>query len=190
MLFTRLPSTSRDLLRLVVWLAVLQAIVQAAAPTSRPPRRRGLGHPGTRDLDRDRPAPVPDPTAPRGLTVSQSACAAGADRPHRARRGRRAPSARRRGCRGGGGWYGERETKSNSRLLGHLNIQSLKPKILELSTELSKFKYDLLTLNETWLRPSTPNRLLVSVLGLPLGQGAEWKIQTESQHKEWKNMTQ
>ena len=30
----------------------------------------------------------------------------------------------------------------------------------------------------------------VSVLGLLLGQGAEWKIQTESQHKEWKNMTQ
>ena len=28
-----------------------------------------------------------------------------------------------------------------------------------------------------------------SVLGLLLGQGAEWKIQTESQHKEWKNMT-
>ena len=41
------------------------------------------------------------------------------------------------------------------------NIQSLKPKIFELSTELSKFKYDLLTLKETWLRPSTPNRLLV-----------------------------
>ena len=30
----------------------------------------------------------------------------------------------------------------------------------------------------------------LSILGLLLGQGAEWKIQTESQHKEWKNMTQ
>ena len=29
-----------------------------------------------------------------------------------------------------------------------------------------------------------------SVLGLLLSQGAEWKIQIESQHKEWKNMTQ
>ena len=29
-----------------------------------------------------------------------------------------------------------------------------------------------------------------NVLGLFLGQGAEWKIQTESQHKEWKTMTQ
>ena len=28
-----------------------------------------------------------------------------------------------------------------------------------------------------------------SVLGLLLGQGAEWKIQTGSQHKEWINMT-
>ena len=29
-----------------------------------------------------------------------------------------------------------------------------------------------------------------SVLGLLLGQGAEWKIQAESQHKEWENMIQ
>ena len=29
-----------------------------------------------------------------------------------------------------------------------------------------------------------------SVLGLLLGQSADWKIQTESQHKEWKNMIQ
>ena len=29
----------------------------------------------------------------------------------------------------------------------------------------------------------------ISVLGLLLGQGAEWKIQTGSQHKECKNMT-
>ena len=29
-----------------------------------------------------------------------------------------------------------------------------------------------------------------SVLRLPLRQGAEWKIQTESQHTEWKNITQ
>ena len=31
-----------------------------------------------------------------------------------------------------------------------------------------------------------PNALFFSVLGLLLGQGAEWKIHTESQHKEWK----
>ena len=157
----RPSSISRDLLRLVVWLAVLQAVVRAAVPAPRPPQRRVQGHPGSRDLDRCRPAPAPTPAGWSGPTASQSAGTA-AERPHRTRRGRRAPSARHRGCRGGRGWCGGGGAGAGARLLiGHLNIQSLKPKILELSTELNKFKYDILTLNETWLRPSTPNRLLV-----------------------------
>ena len=46
-------------------------------------------------------------------------------------------------------------------LIGALNIQSLKPKLLELTDEISRNNYDVLLLSETWLRPSTPNRLLV-----------------------------
>ena len=42
-----------------------------------------------------------------------------------------------------------------------LNIQSLKPKISELSQELNRFDYDFAILSETWLKPSIPNRLLV-----------------------------
>ena len=45
--------------------------------------------------------------------------------------------------------------------VGLLNVQSLKPKLLELADELHHASYDILALNETWLRPSTPSRLLV-----------------------------
>ena len=36
----------------------------------------------------------------------------------------------------------------------------MKPKLLELSEELDRFNYDLMTLSETWLKSSVPNRLL------------------------------
>ena len=78
--------------------------------------------------------------------------------PHGTRRGRRVPSARRRGRRAQR-WFGNQPTVF---LIGHLNIQSLKPKILDLPAELDKFKYDLFSLNESWLRPDTPSRLLVA----------------------------
>ena len=39
-------------------------------------------------------------------------------------------------------------------------MQSIKPKILELNRELNKRRYDLLSVTETWLKPSTPSRLL------------------------------
>ena len=42
------------------------------------------------------------------------------------------------------------------------NYKKLRQKIIDLSTELNKFQYELLSLNETWLRPDTPPRLLVT----------------------------
>ena len=45
-------------------------------------------------------------------------------------------------------------------LIGSLNVQSVKPKLLELSQELHRFSYDVMALQETWLKPSTPSRLL------------------------------
>ena len=69
------------------------------------------------------------------------------------RRGRRAHARGKRG----GGW---RAAASTGLLIGTLNIQSLKPKLLELTHEANQSQYDLLILNETWLRPSIPNRLL------------------------------
>ena len=41
-----------------------------------------------------------------------------------------------------------------------LNIQSLKPKSVELRDEIERFSYDFVALCETWLKPITPNRLL------------------------------
>ena len=42
-----------------------------------------------------------------------------------------------------------------------INIQSLKPKTVDLYQELTRFDYDFVVLSETWLKPSIPNRLLV-----------------------------
>ena len=54
-----------------------------------------------------------------------------------------------------------RPTDPPKLLIGSLNIQSLKPKIQELTFELNRHNYDVMLLAETWLRSTTPNRLLV-----------------------------
>ena len=54
-----------------------------------------------------------------------------------------------------------RPTDQPKLLIGALNIQSLKPKLQELTCELDRLNYDVMLLSETWLRPTTPNRLLV-----------------------------
>ena len=70
-----------------------------------------------------------------------------------------------RGRRGRGGWrMGTTDSRPEVRRslrIGALNIQSLKPKILELSNELGQKDYDVMPLSETWLRPTTPKRLLI-----------------------------
>ena len=54
-----------------------------------------------------------------------------------------------------------RPTDPPKLLIGSLNIQSLKPKIQELTFELNRHNYDVMLLAGTWLRSTTPNRLLV-----------------------------
>ena len=44
--------------------------------------------------------------------------------------------------------------------MGQLNIQSLKPKLLELRQDIADHDYDIIILNETWMKPSTHNRLV------------------------------
>ena len=53
--------------------------------------------------------------------------------------------------------------EKNSRLfkICAINVQSLKPKTLEVTHELDLFGYDIMIISETWLRPNCPNRLLV-----------------------------
>ena len=41
-----------------------------------------------------------------------------------------------------------------------LNVQSLRPKTVELYHEITRYNYDFVAVSETWLRPATPNRLL------------------------------
>ena len=76
-------------------------------------------------------------------------------RTHRGRRSRerkRGPRRRRRHWTASG--------DGALRICG-LNVQSLKPKTVELYHEITRFNYDFAALSETWLRQSTPNRLLV-----------------------------
>ena len=111
--------------------------------------------------------PLPVPVAHGAPSPAQAPPTSVPASPKPARSGGRRPQ--RRGARGGRG-RGRRqpETSVHHRLdvgrnlrIGALNIQSLKPKILELTHKLHQNDYDVLLLSETWLRPTTPNRLLV-----------------------------
>ena len=46
-------------------------------------------------------------------------------------------------------------------LIGVLIIQSIKPKLQELTCKLDRRSYGVMLLSEIWLRPSAPERLLV-----------------------------
>ena len=41
-----------------------------------------------------------------------------------------------------------------------INVQSLKPHLLELRQDIDHHGYDVISLSETWLKPATPNRLI------------------------------
>ena len=108
-------------------------------PVANGDRRSGPGAPRMRETTR--------PVAPDPLP------AAGARPARRTRRGNRPGRVR-----GPNGWRSP--DVRGGFLIGALNIQSMKPKLLELCHELCKRRYDLLSVTETWLKPSTPNRLL------------------------------
>ena len=52
-------------------------------------------------------------------------------------------------------------TTSTSIRIGSINVQSLKPKLIDLASDLHHLDYDIIAISETWLRPSTPTRLLI-----------------------------
>ena len=55
--------------------------------------------------------------------------------------------------------------------MGHLNVQSLKPKLPDLRADIhSTYGFDVLALSETWLAPNIPDRL-VRVDGYKLYRG-------------------
>lgn len=154
-------SCHRDLLRSIVVLAVVRALVQAASPASRPPavRSHRPAQESSRDLELS-PDPAPaDCVLGTGSAPPADQSESSVRRSRQTRRGRRAPGARHRGSRGGR--RRSAATLGSCLTIGLINIQSLKPKLLELADQLHNDRYDLMGICETWLRPSTPSRLLM-----------------------------
>ena len=160
-------STHRDLLRLIVVLTVVNTLVQIVTPGARrpPARPRPTSCHSSSDLELSRePAPADRVSAAAGSrsAVPGVQSAGPGDSRRRTRRGRRASGARHRGSRGGRRRDEHSPALSGTGLIcGLLNIQSLKPKLLELSDILHRQQIDILGLCETWLKPTTPGRLLV-----------------------------
>ena len=157
-----------ELQHLLVLLAVARLLVLAATPAPAP-WAGTLGAPAGRRLtdwraaarpprpragSPDRPEPArPGSPAP----VRPIAAAGGGRAPNRTRRGRRG-CQRPRGAAAGVKW---RTGPRNGHLyVAALNTQSLKPHLLELRQDISEHGYDIAALSETWLKPSTPNRLI------------------------------
>ena len=163
-----------ELLRCLALLAVVRLLVLAAAPAPAPPFSRAGrssapgGAAGSADaqlLGRaavTRPARVRRPAAGRSevtrtgdVTCPGPAGTAAGGAAGTTRRGVR---SRRRGARGGRIWRAR--ARPGQLYVGQLNIQSLKPKLLALRHDIAEHEYDLVILNETWMKPSTHSRLI------------------------------
>ena len=94
------------------------------------------------------------PTAPLADSDAERPSPAG----RRCRRGKR---SRYRGCRGGRRWRRAPNSEGNSILIHQINIQSMKPKILELRQHLSSTRCDVILVCETWLKGSVSTAFAV-----------------------------
>ena len=173
---------------LLVTLHFLQHVLHAAQPAVRPwPRRPGPTARRAADpSDWPRlPARVVSPHRPGARPVTGPVRA-----PDRApapaggtRRGGRG-AARRRGRRGGANWRRHGGTGADQLIVGHLNVQSYKPKLPDMRHDIHEvYGFDILAICETWLTPNVPDRLLgvsgyrlyrrdrPAELGLPRGRG-------------------
>lgn len=65
------------------------------------------------------------------------------------------------GCRGGANWRRHHNIGENDIIFGHINIQSLKPKLIDIRHDICKvYGFDILALCETLLSPNVPDRLI------------------------------
>ena len=165
-----------ELLRCLAVLAVARLLVLAAAPAPAPPyarcRRPGgaLSGPVTDQLRnrvittrpaRVRAAPAESARVPAPPEVATPPAAVPVTDPDRGAAGRprrRGARSRRRGSRGGRIW--RTAPRPGELYIGQINIQSLKPKLLELRHDIDEHGFDVIVLNETWMRITTPNRLV------------------------------
>ena len=156
----------RDILKCLVFLLVFRRLVSCAGPAPDPWRSRAWRsragaasdpRPACDVIDRGQRVTRPraastlagpaDPADPAGA-VTDSSASRGRGR-RRGGRGR----GRRRGCRGGKVWRAG--TGNNDLLVGHINIQSIKNKMIDLRYEVDLHNYDAISINETWLRKAT-----------------------------------
>ena len=127
-----------DLLQLLLALLFTGLLTATAAPTPAPPyawHRRA---------------------ATRAVTPGHVGAAA--DSSGGVRAVRRGTRTRRRGSRGGRIW--RTHPVADQLYVAHLNIRSLNPSLLELRHDLDTHKPDIISLNETWLRPSQDSRTI------------------------------
>ena len=162
--FTR-PAAARPTQRTPSQLPARRAAVAIVACFSAEPH--GTTNGGPLESPTRRPTQTAAPQ-----TVDPSPPPPARSRPHAgpARSGGRRPQRRGARDRRGRGTGDRRPdsvhpapapSSSTGLAIGALNVQSIKPKLLELTDEISRQNLDVLLLSETWLRPSTPNRLLV-----------------------------
>ena len=168
----RPPSTVAmhpELLQCLIVLAVARLLVLAAVPAPAPPYARCTrtgGVPADNQLRervaavrpaRARPANPPGPARVRPEVATSPGAVTGPDRGAVGppRRGKR---SRRRGKRGGRIW--RTSPRPGQLYIGAINVQSLKPKLLSLRQDIDEHGYDAIVLAETWMRQTTPNRLV------------------------------
>ena len=166
-----------NLLHCLTVLAVARLLTLAALPAPAPVRLAPAEHAGragraaefdplvvrVTDTRPPRPRPAAVGFSAPSRPAPPHAAAADLDRPPAAHRGaarptRRGVRSRRRGSRGGRLWRtGERPDQL---YIAQLNVQSVKPKLLELRNDIARHNYDVIVLCETWLKPTTPDRLI------------------------------
>ena len=132
-----------------------------ATPASVSKTRPGL-EPAVTDTRRQtRPAPL---TRDQNSGIPPAAGSAGPARPQSqgaARPSEPRAAPRQTGRQRGNNSHGGQTTDVTGELLMcTINIQSIKPKILELHQEIEQHQFDVIAVTETWLKPNTPTRLL------------------------------
>ena len=150
-------------LRSLLLALLLQTVARAAQPAEDPWSRR------VRSVAREANHQTPDPDArrPSGAVTTVGSARTTAEASRRTRRGCRG-GHRRRGRRGGANWRRHSDVRSDDIIIGHLSMQSYKPKLPEVRCELQPlYGFDVLAMCETWLTTNVPDRL-ISVNGYHL----------------------
>ena len=159
-----------EILRSLLFIVVVSVVLRAATPApglrrSRPRPTMDSGGPRDGHPGAERPLAGngrPDAASDRSPDRTEAPVTTAAGTDGRRRRGRY------RGRRGGANWTRHGRSDRRTMMIGHLNIQSLKPKIPELRTDIADlYGFDVMGLAETWLTANVPSRLL-SVPGYKL----------------------